>query len=101
MTDAERITAKVNQVRTRLFLVLLANFMAVAVCGVVLVAVLAGFRNESAGRPIVLAAVAVRADGRAPGVSQDAVGAGDRGTGRSEIGAPAAIGDSLGMPAVP
>jgi hypothetical protein len=57
MTDAERITAKVNQVRTRLFLVLLANFMAVAACGVVLVAVLAGFRNESAGRSIVLAAV--------------------------------------------
>ena len=58
MTDAERIRAKVNQVRTRLFLVLLANFMAVAACGVVLVAVLAGFRNEPAGRPIVLAAVA-------------------------------------------
>jgi hypothetical protein len=58
MTDAGRIRAKVNQVRARLFLVLLANFMSVAACGVVLVAVLAGFRNEPAGRPIVLAAVA-------------------------------------------
>jgi len=58
MTDAERIRAKVNQVRARLFLALLANFMAVAACGVVLVAVLAGFRSEPAGRPIALAAVA-------------------------------------------
>lgn len=58
MTDAERIRAKVNQVRARFFLLLLANFVAVAVCGVALVAVLAGFRDGPAGSPVVLAAVA-------------------------------------------
>ncbi|MCK7498439.1 MAG: hypothetical protein MZW92_53260 [Comamonadaceae bacterium] len=58
MTDAARIGAKVNQVRARLLFLLLANFVAVAVCGVALVAVLAGFRDEPAGGPVVLAAVA-------------------------------------------
>lgn len=57
MTDRECITAKVNQVRRRLFLLLLANFMAVAACGAVLVAVLAGFPNATARGPVVLAAV--------------------------------------------